>query len=388
MPLFHPPIPTPPEQPLRIALAHDWTVVARGGEQVLEAIARTLAHRGHTLTHLYTMADNGAAIGPVIDTIPRVVPPVGRLPGAAGKLRRWMFPLYPLAVEQLSQQLAHSHASEPIDLLISTSSAAIKSLRAPMGVPHLCYCHSPARYAWSQQSDYSQGSLMRRLGLGLYSPFFRRWDRATANRSDVMLANSSHIASRIARVYGRHADVLHPPVRTDYFTPDPSVNREPHLFVVSALEPYKRVDAAIDAAMRANRPIRIAGAGSDERRLRAHAARLGRDVTFLGRISDEQLRNELRCAHALLYPQTEDFGITAVEAQACGTPVIALAKGGALDTVNDPSCGLLVPTLDAFASAIGRVHHDPHACRANALRFSEKRFEQQFIQLAQPLAKV
>lgn len=373
---------------MRIALAHDWTVIARGGEQVLEAIARTLTDRGHTLTHLYTMADNGASIGPVIDTLQRVVPPVGRLPGAAGSLRRWMFPLYPLAVDQLSHQLACAHRREPIDLLVSTSSAAIKSLCAPPGVGHLCYCHSPARYAWSQRHDYSRGSLLRRLGLGIYSPYFRHWDRATSARADVMLANSSHIATRIASAYHRHAEVLHPPVRTGFFTPDPSVQREPHVFVVSALEPYKRVDAAIDAAAASGRPLRIAGTGSDEPRLRAHAARTGHPITFLGRIDDEQLREEFRCAHALLYPQTEDFGITAVEAQACGTPVIALAKGGALDTVSDPDTGLLVPNLDAFASAINRVRHDPSACRANALWFREKRFARRFIELAQSVAAV
>ncbi len=389
-----PPAPRPetdrPARPLRVALAHDWAVVARGGEQVLEAIARALASRGHALTALYTMADNGCDIGTCVDAIPRITPAIGRLPGASGPLRRWMFPLYPLAVGQLSSRLAEDHHRAPIDLVVSTSSAAIKSLRAPPGVPHLCYCHSPARYAWAQRADYAQGSLLRRLGLAAYSPWFKNWDRRTANRATLMLANSAHIATRIARCYGREAPVVHPPVRTEYFTPDASVRREPFVFIVSALEPYKRVDAAIEAAVRAGRPLIIAGTGSDEPRLRAHAkqASAAHLVRFVGRIDDDRLRDYLRRAHCLLYPQTEDFGITAVEAQACGTPVVALARGGALDTVDDPATGLLVPTLEAFPSAMNRVTHNPAACRANALRFSEDRFAQRFLMHARTLADV
>lgn len=310
------------------------------------------------------------------------------MPGADGPLRRWMFPLYPLAVGQLSARLAEDHARAPIDLVVSTSSAAIKSLRTPPGVPHLCYCHSPARYAWSQRADYAQGSLLRRLGLAAYSPWFRCWDRRTASRATLMLANSAHIASRIARCYGREAAVVHPPVRTGFFTPDASVHRERFVFVVSALEPYKRVDAAIDAALRADRPLIIAGTGSDEPRLRAKQAGADRLVRFVGRINDDQLRDYLRRAHCLLYPQTEDFGISAVEAQACGTPVVALARGGALDTVDDPASGLLVPTLESLPSAIHRVMHNPVACRANALRFSEERFAQRFLMHARTLADV
>ena len=362
--------------PLRIALAHDWLVISRGGEQVLEAIAQCLSDQGHTLTAIYTMADNDASIGPVVDTLPRKTPPIGRIPGANGPLRRWMFPLYPTAVAQLSSMLAADHHAAPIDLLVSTSSAAIKSLRPPAGVPHLCYCHSPARYAWSQRADYATGSLLRRTGLALYAPIFQQWDRATASHVSRFLANSSHIANRIQSCYGRSAQVLHPPVRTDFYCPDPNAPREPWLLVVCALEPYKRVDAAIEAAHAARRPLRIAGTGSDERRLRSLAH--GKDVTFMGRVDDPTLRDLYRKAHALLYPQVEDFGITAVEAQACGTPVVALAQGGALDTVIDHQTGVLVPRLQDFPSAISRCPHNPQACRNNALRFSHEQFRAGF----------
>jgi len=370
-------------KPLRIALAHDWLVIARGGEQVLEAIAQTISSRGHKLTSVYTMADNGASIGATIDTLPRVVSGVGKLPEANGDLRRWLFPLYPLAVSQLSRQLARDHAQEPIDLLISTSSAAIKGLRAPSGVPHVCYCHSPARYAWSQRGDYSQGSLLRRIGLGLYAPHFQRWDRRTASNVTHFFANSTHIATRIADCYSRHSQVLHPPVRTDYFTPDSSVQRDAFVLVVCALEPYKRVDAAIEAAHAAKRQLVVVGTGSDMPRLRELAKR--KNVIFSGKINDASLRDHYRRAHALLYPQVEDFGITAVEAQACGTPVIALGRGGALDTVIDHQTGLLLPDHAAFPGAMRRCPHKPHACRANAVRFSTERFKQRFVNLMQGL---
>ncbi len=301
-----------------------------------------------------------------------------------------MFPLYPVAVGQLSRRLAQLHAEQPIDLVVSTSSAAIKALEPPPGVPLVCYCHSPARYAWAQTGDYARGSLLRGLGLRAYGPIFRAWDRATATRPALLLANSTHIAARIQACWGREARVLHPPVRTDFFTPDAGVDRESFLFVVSALEPYKRVDVAIDIAAKAGRPLLIAGTGSDEARLRAHARaqRGSADVSFLGRIDDVKLRDHLRRAYALLYPQLEDFGITAVEAQACGTPVIALARGGALDTVSDPRTGLLVPRLDDMADAVGRVQHDPGACRRHALKFSEERFSERLVTLLSRIVRV
>lgn len=376
--------------PPRIALAHDWLCGFRGGEAVLDRLAQLLAREFGGAAALYVMTDDGRPLSPAIDALPRRVSFLSALPGGATRLRRWLLPLYPRAVESLSARLAADHAREPIDLLVSTSSAAIKGLRPPAGVPHLCYCHSPARYIWSQTEQYAGG--LRGVGLRLARERFMRWDRATAANVTQFVANSTHTARQIARCFGREAVVVHPPVRTEFFTPHASVAREDFWLCIGALEPYKRFDLAIDAAAVAGRRLVVAGGGSHERALRTHAQRAAQQsrarVEFLGRVSDEQLRDLYRRAAVLLFPQIEDFGIVAVEAQACGLPVIAAATGGAggaLDSVIDGRTGALVrdATPRGLALAAQDVEHrartEPaawlRACRENAERFSERAFD-------------
>jgi len=358
----------------RIALAHDWLCGKRGGEQVLERIAALIA-REHAPGGLYTMFADGRSIGPAVDASRPEVSWLNGLPFGAGRLRRWLLPLYPSAVAHLSRSLRRSHAGEPIDLLISTSSAAIKSMNPPAGVPHLCYCHAPARYVWSRAGDYTRSGGIGALGLRLIAPAYRRWDRRTSRRVTRFIANSTYIRGEIARCYERDADVVHPPVRTEFFRPDPTAERSDRLLVVSALEPYKRVDLAIAAANAARLPLTIIGAGSDEPRLRTLA---GSSVTFAGRVSDDVLRASYQRARAMLFPQVEDFGIAAVEAQACGTPVVAFRAGGALDIVVDGRSGALFdePAPESLLDALDRLPVDPAACRRNAERFSESSFDQ------------
>ncbi len=368
--------------PPRIALAHDWLCGFRGGEAVLDRIARIIAadFPAAAPPRLYLMTDDGRSMTTAIDALPKTTSFLSRIPGGNTRLRRWLLPLYPSAVDGLSTKLAADHACEPIDLLISTSSAAIKGLRPPAGVPHLCYCHSPARYVWSQSSQYSGG--LRGVGLRLVRERFKAWDRATASNVTEFVANSTHTAREIKRCFGRDSIVIHPPARTDFFTPDPSVARENFWLCVGALEPYKRVDLAVAAAKRAGTKLIIVGSGSHEAALRRRA---GPNVEFLGRVSDEQLRDFYRRASVLLFPQVEDFGIVAVEAQACGLPVVAAGAGGALDSVIDGRTGELVgaPTAENLAAAAERmsthVRADPvraaQACRASAERFSEAVFD-------------
>lgn len=371
--------------PRRVALAHDWLVARRGGELVLDAIARNLLTNQHTITHLYAMFDAGISISPTIDALPKSVSSLSK---AHPSLRRWLLFRYPHAVDQLSQQLAEHNQSHPIDLLISTHSAAIKAIKPPsLSIPHICYCHTPARYLWSQTAAYNSPGFkgrFRSLGLSIFAPSLRNWDRAAADSVTHFIANSSHTAAQINEHYNRESTVIHPPVRTDYFTPsgDP---RSDALLLVSALEPYKRVDLAIDAAAISNRPLNIVGSGSHESLLRRHADRTAKHfasnapINFLGQIPDEQLRTHYRTAYAFLFPQIEDFGITAVEAQAAGCPIIARKAGGALDTVIENSTGSYFddPNPESIAQAITSVPTD-HAvvdrCRSNALRFSEPVF--------------
>ena len=378
------PHPVPTITPLRVALAHDWLVGYRGGEMVLDAIASLLQAQNHTITRIYTMFDNGASLSPTLDALPRTTSSLNNRPDA---LRRWLLPLYPRAVEQLSRQLRRDFAQDPIDLLISTSSSAIKAIEPPDGIPHICYCHAPARYLWSQAQSYTSHDpkgVIRSLGLALFSPRLRAWDRRTASHVSRFIANSTHTATQIEHCYQRDASVIHPPVRTDFFTPDPDTPRGDHLLIISALEPYKRVDLAIDAAIRLNRKLIVVGSGSHEPALRAHAKN-NPLISFVGKVSDEQLRDHYRRARAFLYPQVEDFGITAVESQSCGTPVVAQHAGGALDSVIDASTGRFFhdPTPEALADAIERCPQPDlnldGECRTNALRFTRAAFEQKLI---------
>jgi len=379
----------------RIALAHDWLVGYRGGEAVLDRIARVAARLGETHV-LYTMFDDGRPLTPAIDALAHETPWIARLPGASGPLRRWMLPLYPSMVASLSRLLAREHKRRPFDLIISTSSAAIKGLLPPLStggkpVPHLCYCHSPARYLWSQSDEYARGRHggLRAMGLSLFGDRLRRWDRATADERHItrILANSTHTAAEVERCWRRQADVVFPPVRTEFFTPPPGPGhtREPFWLLAGALEPYKRADLAIDAARLAGRRLVVVGTGSQESRLRAAGRRRagqggGDHVTFMGRVPDQELRRLYRTAELLIFPQVEDFGIIAVEAQACGLPVVARRAGGALDTVIDGITGALFdePTPEAIAAAAARAPRGPTvaaACRRNAERFSEAGFD-------------
>ncbi|MEQ8769426.1 MAG: glycosyltransferase [Phycisphaerales bacterium] len=366
----------------RLAVAHDWLVGLRGGELVLDRICQ-LARQTADPAPLFTMFDTGRPLTPAIDAMPKVVSRLSRHPDA---WRRVLLARYPAAVRELSRKLAEEHARTPIDLLISTSSAAVKGIETPPGVPHLCYCHTPARYLWSQRKQYAKGSALRRAGLALFGESLRRWDARTSEHVTAFLANSSHTAHEIRRAYNRDAHVVHPPVRTGFFTPGDESERGEHWLIVTALEPYKRVDLAIDAAVHAGKRLLIAGDGSQLDALRRHAS--GKDhIEFLGHVRGDALRDLYRRARLMLFPQVEDFGITAVEAQACGCPVVARRKGGALDSVIEGRTGSFFdePTPDAITAAARACPSNPDACRRNAERFSESAFDDKLAYHARKL---
>lgn len=368
--------------PARVAIAHDWLCGYRGGEAVLDRIARLVTRR-FRCAGLWTMFDDGRGLTPVVDTLPKHTSILQRVPGGPGVLRRWLLPLYPRAVESLSRSLAREHAREPLDLVVSTSSAAVKGIRAPAGAAHVCYCHSPARYLWSQQAAYSSG--LRGAGLRMFGGRLRAWDRATASNVTQFIANSTHTREEIHRCYARDSAVVFPPARTEFFGIDTSTRREEFWLLVGALEPYKRADIAIDAANQSRRELVVVGDGSMRRELRRRA---GPTVRFEGRVSDERLRDLYQRASVLLFPQVEDFGIIAVEAQACGLPVIARSAGGSRDTVIAGETGMLFdePTPGALLGAIDRFERSGRGasewaacCRRNAQRFSEARFDESML---------
>jgi glycosyltransferase involved in cell wall biosynthesis len=397
-------------------LAHDWLCGVRGGELVLDAMARALASQmatsempgdgrglqgsreGAARTFdadlLLTMFADGGAQTPAIDAVPRRVSWVGRLPGAVG-LRRWLLALYPMAVGDLTRALAREHRERPVDLLVSTSSAAIHAVAAPEGVTHVCYVHAPARYIWSRGGEYARGGVMGRVrgaGLGLARGWFKAWDRRTANgpgAPEVLLANSTHTQEQIRACWGRESTVLFPPVRTGIFTPDDRVGRDGSWLYVGALEPYKRVDVAIRAAGLARARLVVVGKGTQAARLRVLADRVAPGcVEFRGRVDDAGVIDAMRRARALVFPQVEDFGIVAVEAMACGTPVVARGAGGARDIVQDGVTGAIFADVgdeDAMARAlVEAVARAPEpgspAIRHAAVRFSEEAFAAGFME--------
>jgi glycosyltransferase involved in cell wall biosynthesis len=349
---------------MRVALVHDWLTGMRGGEKVLEVLCELYPD-----ADLFTLFHTPGAVSPLIERRRIETSFVQHLPFASRRYR-WYLPLFPLAVTQFRFQ--------GYDLVISTSHCAVKAIRAPSNVPHICYCHSPMRYAWDQFDAYfgpeRVGPLTSRF---VYRPIMgalARWDAATAPRVTRFVANSAYVAGRIRRYYDRAATVVYPPVDTVFFQPGPPA-AERHFLIVSALVPYKRIELAIDACALAGVPLRIAGDGPDRGRLEARASS---QVRFLGPVTGDALRDEYRRAGAVLLPGEEDFGIVPVEAQACGRPVVAYGRGGALETVEDGVTGALFgePDPHSMAAALTRVvssSFDPWRLHAHAERFSRAR---------------
>lgn len=367
------PAPVPAWNGLRTVIVHDWLTGSRGGEKVLDAICRLVP---------------GA---PVLTLVSRPQALTGELAGRrirnsfvhylplSGTRYREYLPLFPAAIEQFDL--------DDVDLVISTSHCAAKAVVPTGRARHFCYCHSPMRYAWDQFPAYFGPERVGAVASAALRPvmaWLARWDSATAPRVTRFAANSRYVAGRIARYYKRQAAVLHPPVDTDFFTPGPRVHGAGGFaLVVSALVPYKRIDLAIGAAKLAGWPLTIVGSGPDEARLRKLA---GSDVTFAGNIDADALRDLYRSASALMLPGEEDFGIAPVEALACGCPVVALARGGATETVEHGVTGILVNDLTAAAFAdalnrIGTLPSTPASRRASAERFAAARFDERFTTL-------
>ncbi len=384
----------------RVALVHDWLTGMRGGEKVLEAIAVQ-----HPEAPIYTLFHFRGSVSPALESHPIVPSFLQRAPGVRRHYRRYL-PFFPAAVEDFDLG--------GFDLVISTSHCVAKGAIPAPGARHLCYCHTPMRYAWDQEHAYfpgRRGVLARARGLALSS--LRTWDAASVPRVDLFVANSRFVAERIRRYYGRQAEVLAPPVDTEHFTPagadDRAVTEEdgrPYCLAVSALNPYKRVDLAVRACAAAGIDLVVVGDGPDRKRLvrqaRAQMREMGRGgdeiapaIRFAGRVPAGELRALYRGARCLLQPGVEDFGIAPVEALACGTPVVALGRGGVLDIVEDGRHGLLCPPgghdrnrVDDLAAAIDKIHSirfNQLDLRRQAERFSVARFQEGFRTLVDGL---
>ena len=356
---------------LRVALIHDWLTGMRGGEKALEVFCEMFP-----AADLFTLVYLPGTTSPTIERRSVKRSAIQWLP-MAGKLYRQYLPLFPIAVEQFDL--------DGYDLVISTSHCAAKSVVVTGRARHLCYCLTPMRYAWDQFDAYFGVDRVGQLGNMVLRPVLAglaRWDRATEGRVHRYLAISQYVARRIALYYNRQSTLVYPPVDTDFYSADhlpagpASATQPPKFLVVSALVPYKRVDLAMMAARQAGVGLTVVGNGPE----RSNLERLAGDgIELLGWRTDDEIRDLYRTSTATILPGEEDFGIVPVEAQACGRPVVALGRGGALDTVIDGETGVLFAdtTVDSLAAALTRaasIDWDAARIRRHAEGFSRSRF--------------
>lgn len=305
----------------RVALVHDWLVTHRGGEKVLLEIAR-----GFPEAPIFTLVHDPARVHPELAARTIHTSFVQQLPGAPRRFRQYL-PLFPRAIEAFDLS--------GYDAILSTSHCVAKGVPVQSGQVHVSYVHTPMRYLYDQLPAYLPvvpGRELLEPAAQLALEPLRAWDLASAGRPTALIANSRHVAQRIERLWGREAEVVHPPVDVDYWAQAPERARHGYL-VVSALVPYKRVDLAVQVASRWRLPLTVIGTGSERRRLESLA---GSTVRFVGAATDDQVREAYASHRALLFPGVEDFGMVPVEAMAAGCPVVALARGGAVETVLPP----------------------------------------------------
>ncbi|MCZ7593143.1 MAG: glycosyltransferase [Kiritimatiellae bacterium] len=348
---------------LNVALAHDWLTGMRGGEKCLELLCE-----GFPNASLHTLLHNPKAVSDTINN--RVIHTsfLQHIPGITRHYRYWL-PTFPVAVRGFSPIEA--------DVLISTSHCVAKATRVKRPGKHLCYCFTPMRYAWTFHDEYfGARSLKQTLAKPILAAL-RDWDKRVSDRVDRFIGISRHVCDRINRFYGRDAELVYPPVDTEFYTPPEGESRRGDFdLVVSALVPYKRVDLAVRAYTRSGRALKIVGIGTDTDALRSVA---GPNVEFLGWRSNEEIRDLYRQCRLLVFPGEEDFGIVPLEAQACGAPVVAFARGGALETLIADETAIFFDeqSEDALIAAVetcGTTTWSTQTIRQNAERFSEQAY--------------
>jgi glycosyltransferase involved in cell wall biosynthesis len=351
---------------MRVALVHDWLTGMRGGENVLHELASMYPD-----ADLYTLIHVPGSTSELIEARTITASPLSRLPGAAQHYRV-LLPLFPWAIERFRLT--------GYDIVISTSHAVAKGVRCDG--PHLCYCFTPMRYIWDQIDAYLGNGAVRLLASPLVS-YLRRWDRRTSTPARVtrFVGISEEVVQRIRRHYDRDADLIHPPVDTHRITPSGRPHRGYYL-MVGGFVPYKREEIAIDAFAGLDRTLIVAGDGPTRAAMQARAPS---NVHFRGRVSDSELVALYQDCRALVYPQHEDFGIIAVEAQAAGRPVIAFGQGGARDTVV-PLAGEALTSSDAtgiwfdeqspeaLTSAVREFERREHEFDSKQIRLHAERF--------------
>lgn len=302
---------------VKIAIVHDWLTGMRGGEKVLEVLCELYPH-----ATLFTLLHNKGSLSTTIEQMKIKTSFINKLPFKQKKYRSYL-PIFPIAMELMDFY--------EYDVIISTSHCVAKNAKGKKDALHICYCHTPMRYVWEMYEEYfgkGKAGVFTRAAMKLISPLLRKWDVKTSSRVNYYIANSKNVANRINNYYKRSSDIIYPPVDCSQF--QLSESNKDYFLIVSALVPYKRVDMAIKVFNKLGKKLVIVGSGPEEKYLRSIAKD---NIEFFGWTNNDELANYYANCKALIFPGIEDFGIVPLEAMASGKPVIAFAKGGALETV-------------------------------------------------------
>lgn len=350
---------------MKVALIHDWLPFMGGGERVL-----TSFHELYPDAPIYTTICNKNRLDEPLKSANIITSNLQKNNKEIENHRK-LFPFMPTAIE--------SFDLNKFDIVLSSSSSVAKGVITKPDTVHICYCHSPMRYGWEFSHEYAgkmagKGNLKGKV-LGYFLTGIRLWDRTSSDRVDYFIANSQNVAKRIWKHYRRESVVIHPPVRCKLF--NISNIDEEYFLVVSRLQEYKRIDLAIEVFNELGLPLVIIGDGPDRKKLEAMAKD---NIKFLGRETDEVIKEHYAKCRAFIFPGEEDFGITPLEAQASGRPVIAYGKGGALETVVDGITGIFFKeqTNDSLKNAVLKFDNtkwDKNEIRNHALKFDEEIFK-------------
>lgn len=362
---------------LKVAIVADWLTDRGGAERVILALAEIFP-QADIFTSVYRAENFPELKGRRVTT--------SYLQNWPLRFRHQLFPtLRPKAFESLNL--------DAYDLVISSASAEAKGVITQPYTTHICYCHTPTRYFWSHYHEYIQANQFGILDsiAKLFIPSIihrlRQWDRVAADRVDWFIANSNHTKKRIKKYYNMDATIINPPVNFSRFANHQPVAVGDYYLVLGRQIPYKRTDLVIEAFKTISAKLKVVGDGPELEKLKKSASGL-QNIEFLGRIPDVDVTELVLGCKALIFPQEEDFGIVPLEAMSAGRPVIAFARGGALETVVDGLTGILFPeqTAQSLVDAIGRFEQtniSPDACRAQAQKFDETVFRQKLIDFAQ-----
>lgn len=352
---------------MKVAIVHDFLLKLGGAERVVKVLADMFPK-----APIYTLLYDEKEVGEVFPADRVRVSFLDKYPEFLRKRYRYLTHKMPRAAEELDL--------EEFDLVISSSSAFAHGILVPLHTKHLCYCHSPMRYAWDWSSEYRKENKLKGLKNMMSSfllKYLRQWDRVAADRPDAYIANSANVQKRLRKYYDKESDIIHPPVNTDRFRAKEEHSN--YFLIVSTLTPYKRIDLAVETFNKTGRRLVIIGEGPQRKYLENIA---GDNIDFLGFKDDETVKEYMENCRAFIFPGEEDFGIAPVEAMACGKPVLAFAKGGLTESVISGKTGefFFEPNVEAMEDGLARLMYNekfykPATIRRHALQFSQEVFE-------------